>query len=346
MFKVEKKVIGNLTKCYSIAPLQYEGRDCFLVAAEKQDACLLYNVEGDLIDTIWTQPGGAMSMVQVPGSNGQFLATHKFYSPNDSKEAKIVIVTPKAKGDWEIRTLVELPFIHRFDVIERNGVQYLIACTLKSGHEYKDDWSVPGKVYSAVLPKNLDGFNEDNQLELKVIKEGMLKNHGYYRVVEDDVITPLISAEEGVFQFVPPAVEDGEWEIRHLLDQPTSDAVLVDLDGDGERELISISNFHGNFIEVFKKDVEGFKCIYKYSQAEFAHAIYGGNFCGKKAVVIGHRNGTRDLIALTWNGTSIEIQKLDEDCGPANVFHYTYDGKDVLISTNREIDEIAMYVCE
>ena len=35
--KVEKKVIANLNKCYSIAELEYKGDHCFLVAAEKQD---------------------------------------------------------------------------------------------------------------------------------------------------------------------------------------------------------------------------------------------------------------------------------------------------------------------
>lgn len=344
--KVEKKVIGNLTKCYSIAPLNYAGKNHILVAAEKQDACLLYDLEGNLEDTVWTEPGGVMTMVQVPGSDGQFLATHRFFSPNDSKEAKIVIAAPRAKGDWEIRTLVDLPFVHRFDVLERNGVRYLIACALKSGHEYKDDWSMPGKVYAAVLPENLDGFDADHQLELKVIKEDMLKNHGYYRAVEDGVTTALISAEQGVFQFVPPAAADGDWEIRQLIDQPTSDAVLVDLDGDGERELIAISRFHGDTIIIYKKDGDGYKPVYEYAQAEFAHAIYGGEFCGKNAVVIGHRKGTRDLLMFTWNGESYEVQKLDEDCGPANVYRYTYKDRDVLISTNREIDEVAMYICE
>lgn len=344
--KVEKKVIGNLTKCYSIAPLHYEGKNHILVAAEKQDACLLYDLEGNLEDTVWTEPGGVMTMVQVPGTDGQFLATHKFFSPNDSKEAKIVIATPKAKGDWEIRTLVDLPFVHRFDVLERNGVRYLIACALKSGHEYKDDWSMPGKVYAAVLPDNLDGFDADHQLELKVIKEDMLKNHGYYRAVENGVTTALISAEQGVFQFVPPAAADAEWEIRQLIDQPTSDAVLVDLDGDGERELIAISKFHGDTIVIYKKDGDEYKSVYAYDQAEFAHAIYGGEFCGKNAVVIGHRKGTRDLLVFTWNGEGYGVQKLDEDCGPANVYRYVYEGRDVLISTNREIDEVAMYICE
>ena len=37
------------------------------------------------------------------------------------------------------------------------------------------------------------------------------------------------------------------------------------------------------------------------------------------------------------------MEYIDRDCGSANVYHYTKDGKDMLVSTNREIDEIALY---
>ncbi len=345
--KFEKKVISNLTKCYSIAPLHYNGKDHMLVAAEKVDRCILFDLDGNEEDTVWTEPGGVMTMVQVPGTNGQFLSTHKFYSPNDSKEAKIVIVTPIEKGNWEVRTLVDLPHVHRFDILERNGVRYIIACALKSGHEFKEDWSMPGKVYAAVLPEDLSKFNEDNQLELKVIKDNMLKNHGYYRVMEDGVMTSVVSADQGVFQFIPPETPEGEWEIKQLLDTPASDAVLVDLDEDGEKELAVLAPFHGEFISIYKKKDGKFEKVYDYDKsADFTHAIYGGMLCGKPAIVIGHRKGDRDLIVFTYNKEtkSYGYEIIDHDCGPANICVYNKDGKDVILSTNREVDEVALYI--
>lgn len=344
---MEKKVLLNLEKCYSIAPLTYQNKSHILVAAEKTDRCVLFDMDGVEEETIWEGPGGVMSMVQVPGTNGQFLATHQFYSPNDSKEAKIVIATPQENNKWEIRTLVDLPFVHRFDILEHNGVRYLIACTIKSGHEYKEDWTNPGKVYGAILPDDLSGFNEDHQLELQVIKDGMLKNHGYFRVQNDHSIASLIASENGVFLFYPPQDLNGEWVVEQLLDAPTSDATMIDLDGDGEKELVTLAPFHGSSIKIYKKINDKYEVVYEYDEeAPFLHAIWSGDLEGKGTVVLGHRQGKRQLLAFTWDETQNQyaVKVIDEGCGPANVYGYKWNNKDVLIATNREVDEVAMYL--
>ena len=54
--KVSKKVIGNLEKCYSVAPLTYKGKKHMLVAAEKVNQCRLYDLEGNQEEVIWDVP--------------------------------------------------------------------------------------------------------------------------------------------------------------------------------------------------------------------------------------------------------------------------------------------------
>ena len=262
-------------------------------------------------------------MVQVPGSDGQFLATHKFYSPNDSKEAKIILAYPE-DGKWKVRTLAELPFVHRFDIISRNGVNYVIACTLKSGHEYKEDWRSPGKIQVCVLPEDLSSV--------------------------DEVLRSYVAANEGVFECIPPESEEGTWEIKQILDEASSDMAFADFDNDGELEMLTISPFHGEKISIFKKQDGEFKKVYTYEKdAEFAHGIWGGEINGVNGVLIGHRKGERNLLFFRCTDAeklTFTADLLDSDVGPANVLHYTNNGEDYILSANREIDEIALYKVE
>ena len=75
-----------------------------------------------------------MTMTPVPGTDGQFLSTHEFFSPNDSLNARIVLVTRKEKNVWERKTICYAPFVHRFGILKRGGVNYIIVCCLKTGH--------------------------------------------------------------------------------------------------------------------------------------------------------------------------------------------------------------------
>jgi len=344
--KAIKYKTHELEKCYAVAPLQYNGKKHVIVAAEKTDACLLFDTKGNLEEKIWDGPGGTMSIVQVPGSNGEFLATQLFYSPNDSAEANIVYVTPQGKDDWKVQMVAKIPFLHRFDIVERDGVKYIIGCALKTGHKCKDDWSSPGLVCVAELPEDLSQYHENNLIEFTTIKTDMLKNHGYFRMHEKAGDYSLVSADNGVFRFTPPEEKGGEWKIEELISDAASDAAMVDFDGDGELEMITITPFHGDYIKVYKKTAGKYTEVFAYEKAtEFAHSIWAGQLYGKSAAIIGHRKGTRDLLGITYdNGYKVEI--LDANVGSANVLRYTEDGKEYLVSTNREINEIAFYEIE
>lgn len=73
--KVIKRKLADLNKCYSVAPLKIDGQDRILVAAEKQDPCLLFDADGSELETVWEGPGASCPW-WVPGGNGSFLATH------------------------------------------------------------------------------------------------------------------------------------------------------------------------------------------------------------------------------------------------------------------------------
>lgn len=349
--KIEKKIISNLNKCYAMSELTYKGEHCFLVAAEKQDPCYLFNEAGEQISTVWEQPGGVMTMTPVPGTDGQFLATHRFYSPNDSLDAKIVIVTAKDDGTWDVRTLCNAPFVHRFGILHRAGTDYLIVCCLKTGHEYKNDWRYKGACFGAVLPKDLSGFDEDHPLKLSLIKDGMLKNHGFAKTSRGGHDAAIVGCEEGTFLFDPPAVCGADWTVTQLCDIPSSDSVLIDFDGDGKLELGTISPFHGNSLTIYHLDEhDRYVPQWKYGapekDTEMIHATWACEILGRPTWIVGWRKGTRETIAITWDEAKGDYRTdlIDSETGCANAMHFKdKDGRDIIVGTNREIDEVAYY---
>lgn len=337
--KFIKKVVGQLEKCYALSKLIFQGRECFLVAGEKHAPCYVFDLEGNRLSTVWEEPGGVMTMVPLPGRDGAFLATHQFYSPNDSKAAMLVKAQWGEQG-WRVEKLCDLPFLHRFDILERDGVQYLLACALKSGHEYKDDWRFPGQVFAGRLPQEL-GMEP---LALEPVMSGLTRNHGYTRYFKDGEQYAVISCQSGVYLFRPPEAAGRTWEITQLIDEPASDAVLVDLDGDGEPELFVMSPFHGDQISIYRKENGRYYRVYTHPEKlPFLHAIDSGTLFGRPVVLCGNREGRRELLCFFYEDGSYRFQVVDADCGPANCLLLERNGRPVIVSANRETNEVAMY---
>ena len=344
--KVEKKVISDLTLCYWVTTLDIDGELYFLAASEKAYPCLLFDKYGKQVDEVWKEPGGTMTAVQVPGSKGAFLATHRMYSPDDNREASIVLAYPTG-GAWKVKNICHLQGVHRFDILRRNGVNYLIACTIKSDYAYEGDWRFPGKVFVAQLPEDLEALPDDYELPLTVIKEDLLKNHGYSRDIYNGVETAVVTAEEGVFRFIPPETPEGAWQMEKYLDEPTSDALLLDLDGDGEKEMLTFSPFHGDTLKVYKKQGDTYEKVFEYEKKlPFIHAICPAVFDGHEIAIVGYRSEERDLLAVRFLNGAYQVEILDHDVGPANARAAVVDGKTVVVSANREISEVAYYTLE
>jgi len=336
MLKVNKKVIGQLNKCYALAEINMNGERRLLVGAEKEDPCYCYDLDGNYKETLWEKPGGVMTIEQYKDA---VLATWKFYSPNNSAEAKIVYYIKK-EGKWECNVLCDLPFVHRFGILEKENKAYIVACTLKSAHAFKDDWTCPGRVWVAELPEDITVFNQENQLKLEPLISGLTKNHGFCK--KDG--TALVGTENGIYQVFPPEKEKG-WEYVQLSSHSASDMLYEDFDGDGKKELLVLAPFHGDTIFVQKDD----EIVYTYPEKlPFLHAIYSGRINDTTYAFVGCRQGNRELLAIHYDPDQKQYvsECIDQGAGAANCYYFEKNGKSYLLAANRETDEIALYELE
>ena len=233
-------------------------------------------------------------------------------------------------------------------------MNYLLVCCLKSGHSYKNDWRFAGACFAAELPDDLSEFNDGHLLELSLVQDGMLRNHGFSRAVWGGHEAAVIGCEQGTFLMEPPRVRGTEWTVTNILPVPSSDAVLIDFDGDGKLELGLISPFHGNSLTIWHLNEFGYYVPqWKYGvpekETEMLHATWADMILGKPTWIVGWRKGTKCSIAITWDAEAgdYRAETFDSNTGMANAMHFVRsDGKEIVVGTNREIDEVAYYEFE
>jgi hypothetical protein len=281
-----------------------------------------------------------MSLVPVPGTNGEFLAVQKFFRMFQWEEAKVVHVRPLKPGGYEVSDVVQLPYIHRFDLLTVGSRHHFIGCTLATRKDSKDDWSHPGKIWVGEL-------TGEGPLRLEVLKEGMTKNHGYSRLTRSGLASSLVTCEQGAFEVTPPARPGAEWTVRQLMDWPISDISTVDIDGDGELEFATIEPFHGSYFRVYKKVGGAFRRIFEHPEVtEFYHVVVGATLAGKPVFIGGCRRGRQQLFyvhAVRKDPLELRAEIIEEGVGPSNVHVLHEQGRDIIVAANREKGEAALY---
>jgi len=343
--KIEKKHLAQLNRCYATGSVICGGRRLALLATEGEGPCYAYSGEDfTRQEVVWQGPGGTMSFVPLPETNGEFLSNQKFFRMFQWEEATIVWVRPQPDGTFIVRDLFVLPYIHRFDVLQAGDRRYFIGCTLATKKESKEDWSSPGKIYVAELP---DDLNEP--MKLVVLKDGLTQNHGYSRVIWNGRMAAMIGCREGAYVVAPPVEPGAAWTVEQIMDWPVSDLAAIDIDGDGQLEIATIEPFHGSYFRVWKKDGPNWRKIFEHPEvSEFYHVVVAAELRGKPVFIGGCRRGRMQLFyveARTLAPLVLAPVLIDEDVGPSNVSVIHEDSRDVIVAANREKGEAALYFC-
>ena len=101
--------------------------------------------------------------------------------------------------------------------------------------------------------------------------------------------TICMSGVDGIFYFEQQ--EGDKWIKKLLFDKEVSEFGLIDLDRDGQEELVVIEPFHGQTLNVYKKNEE--KWELKFSDSlSFGHGLSCGVFKGEPIIMVGSRRGS------------------------------------------------------
>ena len=338
---ITKHRLTTLNSVYSCNSIEVDGQTRILLASEAEDRCLAWNgPDYTESHTVWDGPGGTMSIVPIPGTNGEFLAVQKFFRMFDWEEAKVVHVRPLADGTYEVTDVLRLPYIHRFDLLTVGDRHYFIAGTLATTKATKEDWSSPGKIW-------VGEYTGVGPLPVRVLKDGITQNHGYSRLVQDGVMRGLITGREGAFEVTPPQTPDGDWQVRQFMDWPISDISALDIDGDGELEFATIEEFHGQYFRIYKKIDGRFVKVFEHPEVtEFYHVVVGTTLAGKPVFIGGCRRGRQQLFYVQAKQKApleLEAVLIEEGVGPSNAYVLHEKGRDILVAANRETNEAALY---
>ena len=332
---LEKTIIDNIERCYSVLSSEIDSERCLIVASEKIDGELAYYPFSNLKEkhTIWNDIGGTMSIVAVPNNPNTFYVGTKFYPGFNSKEAGVYCVK-KNNNVWEKKEVLRVPYLHRFDIFDVNGSKIFVGCTLCTSKSDKEDWSDPGKVLIGTL-------NEDvsESFPLTVIKENMLKNHGYWRGKYNGEDVGYIACDDGVYLFTPK-----DLSIKKVLTGSISEMAVYDIDDCGKDEIVTIEPFHGNKCKIYKLKNDEYKEIFDFPmEIDFAHALWAGNIAGTNTIVLGTRKINKTLFTITYVNNEYVVEEQDQNVGSANVSVFKENNKEYILSANNAIGEVALY---
>ncbi|MDO4492949.1 MAG: hypothetical protein Q4C53_03570 [Clostridia bacterium] len=285
-------------------------------------------------EQIWDGPGGCMNVSQL-NEEGSVVAIQNFYKGFQSKEAQVVRAD-KVGGEWKTTVLAVIPYLHRSGVVHTESDGDWIVCSqLCTERNDAADWSHPGKILAAKVP----ALGE--QIEFRVLQEGVTKNHGFWQGKLDGEEVTLIGGTEGLFRVRPPK-GGKDWQVDKLLDREVSDVAVADLDGDGEDELVVFDGFHGELCTVNKR-VDGVWTVVYELPMHFSHAIWAGELLGRNMFAVGYRKEDGKFYVVEHTAEGYKAHLIEEGIAPSNCRGFVYEGKSYLAVAARDMDQVVLF---
>ena len=343
MMNVKKIQLDQIQRCYSASYVHVDKELKVLLASEAVGgSCYSYSGKDfENKEVVWESAGGTMSIVEIPGTNGEFLATQNFFPGFDAKTSKIVHGR-YVDGKWLVEDFMVLPYVHRFDILKGEDGLYFIGATLCTSKTEREDWSDPGKVYVGKLTGDYT-----RPVALSIVKEGLTRNHGYCRGEWRGRQSGFVTTDEGVFVVTPPGAGKAAWQVEQLMERRVSDVALCDIDNCGVDELVTIEPFHGADFKINKKVGDSWQVAYEYpEEIEFAHVVWGGKIRGRNTVIGGIRRRNAELFMVDMEDGAFRTTLLETGKGPANIAVVHEENRDVIVCANNTVHEAALYIIE
>lgn len=326
----------ELSHCYAVASTRILGRDTWFFAPDDIGPCLAMDAETQTVQNVWDEPGGTMSIIPVPGSDCEILASQNFMPGFRANGARIVRARFE-NNRWNVHLWLELPYVHRFDIVTFKGHYWFIGCILSGTTEKSVDWTSPGRIIVAPLDHDLTPPRN-----FTTIADGMYRNHGYFHgnVCGQELI--LTACEKGVFR-IHPSEKSDQWRVERLTQEPASDVTACDLDGDGRPELIVIAPFHGDRIIVYHGSDAGYVQTTEITHhSSFLHAIWSGELRKQPVALVGGRGGAKETLLVTCHDGAYHVDLIESGFGASNFFV----DKDCILVANREAGVCTKYIVE
>lgn len=334
---LQKETILNIKNVYTANAFQTDTGYYIGAGSETEPVVQLYDLANQKMDLLNDCPGGMMSYIPVPGHGGSYVSIMGLFPPFIGKEAGLFLHQKTEQG-WKTMKAMELPFAHRCEIIKHEESTFLVAASVSRYKENPADWTRPGELHIISLQDNLSP-----PWKSEIIDSGITRNHGMIRTIIDETESICVSGAEGVFKIVPG--KEGAWEVKAIFNKEVSEITFLDLNGDGFSELITIEPFHGNTLNIYKK--QGDEWELKFSDSlSFGHGLSSGFFNDAPVIVVGNRADSLALEIFTINDLSqglVNRVVIEEDAGPTQTQVFSYKSKDYILSTNQRKNEVALY---